>query len=326
MEYHAIGPELNLMSRLGFGCAAASGYDYGDIEEPAWNNAVRASLENGVNLFDVADVYGFGRAEELLSKALGENRHNVVLATKFGLVWDAQGRVRRDCSPKSAELALTRSLRRLRVECITLYQLHWPDDSTSLETVLETLGRFQEQGKIRFIGVSNVPIGEIRRGLLSDYVDFFQVPYSLLCRDIEKGFLALCAGAQTRVLAHSALARGLLSGSRELGARFEGADTRRRSAYFSAEGSEAKERLIDALREIANQHECGPSAVALRWALDRREISSVLVGIKNRSQLDANLQAIRLRLTRSEVELLSSLSLACPGVSSGALARRTAYQ
>jgi aryl-alcohol dehydrogenase-like predicted oxidoreductase len=326
MEYHAIGPELNLMSRLGFGCAPASGYDYGDIEETAWNSAVRASLENGINLFDVADVYGFGRAEELLSKALGENRHSVVLASKFGLVWDTQGRVRRDCSPKYAELALARSLRRLRVECITLYQLHWPDDSTSLETVLETLGRFQEQGKIRFIGVSNVPIGEIRRELISDHVDFFQVPYSLLCRDIEKDFLALCTGAQTRVLAHSALARGLLSGSRELGARFEGADTRSRSAYFSAEGSEAKERLIDALREIANQHECAPSAVALRWALDRREISSVLVGIKNRSQLDANLQAIRLRLTRSEVELLSSLSLACPGVSSGVLARRTAFQ
>lgn len=324
MEYHAIGPELNLISRLGFGCAPASGYDYGRVDEYAWMDAVRASLENGINVFDVADVYGFGRAEELLSKALGERRHTVVLASKFGLVWDAQGRIKRDSSPKRAAQALERSLRRLRVDCITLYQLHWPDGVTTLMDSLEALCTFREQGKIRFIGVSNIPIEQVPTFILSKYVDFIQIPYSLLCRESENGFFSLCAATHTKVVAHSALARGLLSGKRRLDAQFDGWDTRIRSPYFSPEGAEEKYRVIEALQEIAQLHGCAPSAVALRWALERREISCVLVGIKNRTQLDENLEAIGLRLSSDELALLSSLSSACPGVIAGTLARRAA--
>src|SRR5215469_11982545 len=112
MEYRQVGRNPMKVSRIGFGCGQASGYDYGLIDEAEWRLTVEAALESGINLFDVADVYGFGRAEELLSEALGGQRHNVVIATKCGLVWDSRGRVRRDLRRESVFRSVEASLRR----------------------------------------------------------------------------------------------------------------------------------------------------------------------------------------------------------------------
>jgi myo-inositol catabolism protein IolS len=320
MEYARLGPRGCLISQIGFGCAPVSGYDYGVVDESAWKETVRASLDHGIDFFDVADVYGFGRAEELLSHALGEQRHKVKLATKFGLAWDGQGRTRRDSSPKHIEKALNDSLRRLRVDSITLYQLHWTDGTTPLQDILDLLLSYRDEGRIQFIGVSNVALDELQRSCPAHAIDSVQVAYNLLCRAVENGLLGWCGSTRTSVLAHSGLARGLLSGRRPPGASFDGPDTRNRSGYFSREGSEDKQRLVDALRQIGKRNGCSPSAVALRWILDQPRITSVLVGMKNPSQLEDNLQAIGWRLDSDDREFLSSLSGACPGALDGALA------
>jgi aryl-alcohol dehydrogenase-like predicted oxidoreductase len=326
VEYARLGHEGCLISRVGFGCAAAGGYDYGPVDEPAWMEAVQASLDRGVNFFDVADVYGFGRAEELLSHALGEQRHTVALATKAGLAWDSEGRVRRDATRTCLARALDDSLRRLRVDSITLYQLHWPDPATPLLDSMEALMSFRDAGKIQHIGMSNVSLEQLQSLQAAFPVDAFQVGYNLLCRSAENDLFRWSSANHASILAHSGLARGLLGGKRRPGSRFEGSDTRGRSKYFSPDGQMQKQKLIEALEELGERTGRSVAAVALRWVLDHEEVTSVLAGVRNRAQLDENVGAADWRLASDDYQLLSSLSAACPGSLEGALARRTVGQ
>ena len=139
MEYRRLGKTPISISRIGFGGGPAGGYDYGPVDEGEWRSAVHAALDSGINFFDVANVYGLGRVEELLSLALGERRHDVVIATKCGLVWDRSRKVHRDLRKRTVMQSIEASLRRLRVDTISLYQIHWPDPATPIEETMETL-------------------------------------------------------------------------------------------------------------------------------------------------------------------------------------------
>jgi aryl-alcohol dehydrogenase-like predicted oxidoreductase len=312
MEFSRLGATDCAVSRLGFGCAAASNYDYGPLDEAAWIEAIHAAVDAGINFFDVAGVYGFGHAEHLLSRALGNKRHGVIIATKGGLKWDGQGRVSRDASRQQIAQDLEDSLRRLRLDIIPLYQLHWPDPRTPLVETLEALARAQREGKIRYVGVSNFSLESMQEAHWKLTIESLQVPYSLLFRDIEDGILSWCQTNETSVLAHSGLARGLLSGKRPLGSRFQANDTRRRSFYFSDEGRAQKQSLLVALNRLSERTGRSVSSISLRWILDEPRVSTILVGIKSRVQLEENLQALGWRLDASDRELLCTLSDACP--------------
>jgi len=313
MEFGWIGATDFPVSRLGFGCCAASNYDYGPLDEVAWIDAVQGAIDAGINFFDVAGVYGFGLAESLLSRALGNKRHEVIIATKGGLKWDSQGRVSRDCSSRQIVQDLEDSLRRLRLETIPLYQVHWPDPRTPLEETLGTLARCQSEGKIRFIGLSNFSVEEMQSVRRTHRIDSLQAQYNLLSREIEHGVLSWCFANETSMLAHTGLARGLLSGKRSFGSRFQANDTRTHSPYFSHEGSPQKQSLLDALDRLSKRTGRSVSSISLRWILDDPRVSSVLVGIKSRAQLKENLQATGWYLDVSDREHLCSLSDACPG-------------
>jgi aryl-alcohol dehydrogenase-like predicted oxidoreductase len=326
MEYAPLGSGGRAISRLGFGSAPASGYDYGWVDESAWIETVRASLDRGMNFFDVADVYGFGRAEELLSRALGDDRHRVALGTKFGLAWDSRGTVRRDASPAYLARALEASLRRLRVDSITLYQLHWPDPATPLEETVAALISFRDAGKIQSIGISNISGEQLQTLQGALQVDCVQVGYNLLCRNAESELFAWSSANRTSILAHTGLARGLLAGKRRIDSRFVGHDTREQSRYFSRDGQEQKQKLIAALEQVSARTGHSVAAVALRWVLDHPEVTSVLAGMKNPAQLEENAGAAGWRLAPEDFDLLSKLSAACPGSLEGALARRMSTQ
>jgi aryl-alcohol dehydrogenase-like predicted oxidoreductase len=317
MEFSELGTSNRCISRLGFGCAPASGYDYGEIEVSAWITAVNAALEAGIDFFDVADVYGFGLVEELLARALGDRRHEVTIATKGGLVWDEQGRVTRDSSPRQIERAIECSLRRLRIDVIPLYQLHWPDPATPVEDTIATLGKCQKEGKIRYIGVSNFSVNLLERAAGVDHIESQQVSYNLLSREIEEDVLPWSAAQRTSVIAHTGLARGLLAGKRLIDSRFSGSDTRGRSAYFSNEGWAEKQRLLNALVQVSTNSGRSVSSVALRWILDNPRITAVLVGIKDRAQLAENLEAVDWHMEQGDRDLLTALSDACPHNSAG---------
>jgi aryl-alcohol dehydrogenase-like predicted oxidoreductase len=198
------------------------------------------------------------------------------------------------------------------LDVIPLYQVHWPDPQTPLEETLDALARSQSEGKIRFIGVSNFSLDCMQKVQRTHRIDSLQVPYNLLCRDIENGILAWCQTTETSVLAHSGLARGLLSGRRPLGSEFQANDTRARSPYFSDEGRLEKQNLLGALDRLRERTGRSISSISLRWILDDPRVSAVLVGIKTRAQLEENLQALGWRLDASDRELLCTLSDACP--------------
>lgn len=313
MEYRRLGRTKISVSRIAFGCGAASGYDYGPVDEAEWTAAVKAALDRGVNFFDVAAVYGLGRAEELLSRALGEKRHDVVVTTKCGMVWDQRGKVRRDLSRPSVLRALEGSLQRLRIDTIPLYQIHWPDPATPIEETLETLSLCQKQGKIQHWGVSNFSLDLLRRTYQLLPFESEQVAFNLFCREPEEEVFPWCCSAQVSVLAHSGLARGLLAGRLSLGTRFDTTDSRRNSPYFSEQGRSKKQPLLDAIRLLSKRIGRSFPSVAIRWVLDNPQVTAVLVGFKNGAQVEENLQAVGWRLALEDREVLSELSAACPG-------------
>lgn len=155
MDRVSLGSTDLHVSRVGFGCAVMGGWDYGAADDNESISAVHAALDQGINFFDTADVYGLGHAEEVLGRALRDQGDDVVVATKFGVRWDAQGRTVRDCSPGWVVRALEDSLRRLGRERISLYQIHWPDPTVPIEDTMEALERCRAQGKIQHIGCCN---------------------------------------------------------------------------------------------------------------------------------------------------------------------------
>ena len=318
MEYRRLGQTDRLISRIGFGCAPASGYDYGPIDEREWFAAVGLALDRGVNFFDVADVYGFGRAEELLAEALGGKRREVVIATKCGLAWGGDGKVRRDLSKRWILSAVEGSLRRLRIDSIPLYQVHWPDPAIAIEDTMNTLARCQDEGKIQCIGVCNFSLDLLKRTHSGRRLESHQSAFNLLSTAAQNTF-TWCDCSNISNIAHSGLARGFLAGRRRsdfdrapTDASLHRTDTRFRSPYFSEAAQGEKERLMAAIRRASVEAGKSLASISLRWILDRSEISAVLVGIKSRQQLDDSLEAIDWRLAPETHSLLSVLAKACP--------------
>lgn len=322
MEYQLLGKTGELISRIGFGCAALGGFDYGAIDEDAAVRAVQTAVDFGISFFDVADVYGFGRAEELLAKALGRRCQDVVLATKVGLRWDELGHVHRDGSQDWIKRAAEGSLRRLGVDSIFLYQLHWLDPQTPFEETLAAMQECQRKGLVRHLGVCNVSLEQLKQASRMARIESIQLAYNLLCRDSEEELLTWAATNQVSVIGHSGLARGLLAGKRSWGQRFDGTDTRNSSRYFSPDDLEAKQVLLNTLRDVAWQNRQTSAAVAVRWILDNHQISSALIGMKTPEQVAEAVLATGWRLSVADRERLSVASLECVGSRTGELSRR----
>jgi len=296
------------VSVVGFGCAAMGGYDYGAADDAESIAAVHAAIDSGVNFFDVADIYGLGHAEEVLGRALAGRRDSVRVATKFGLV-SRDGRTERDASAAHVAAAIDRSLTRLGIDAIDLYQLHWPDPRTPFEETAEALERCRDAGKIRAAGVCNVTLLEAKQMNEMLPLASIQVAYNLLCRGIENDLLPWCRAEGIAVLAHSSLARGFLAGERTI----DGTDTRSRSRYFDDENRAEKRAVRDAVSAIAKSRGVSEAAVAVRWVLDHG-IDCALAGIRNRQQLDAQLGAVGWSLNKDEMNALLDASARCPGV------------
>jgi len=303
-----------------------SGYDYGRIDPDACDQAIRGALDAGVNFFDVADVYGFGQAEEILGRALGADRTRVFVASKIGVRWDRSHSLTRDLSGPYVAQAVEASLRRLCIDSLSLCQIHWPDPRTPKEETAEALLACQRAGKIELFGICNCSLEEAKEWLSLLPIVAVQVPYNLLCRESENSLFSWCAGQRIGLLAHSGLARGFLSGKYGGSPTFERMDTRRTSRYFSAVGKSEKVRLLDAMAELAAVSGCSTSAIALRWILENPNVTAVLAGVKNVQQLEDNLLSVGWSLPRMQYDQLSELSEQCPGSMSGWFAGKVEAQ
>jgi aryl-alcohol dehydrogenase-like predicted oxidoreductase len=306
-----VGTDLRI-SRIAFGCEQLGGTDWGHIDEKNVMRAVRVALDLGINCFDTADVYGLGRSECVLAEALGEQRRDVVIATKFGINWreGGPGRTRaatfRDASSRRVNEAVEASLRRLRVDCIPLYQIHWPDPATPIEVTVEALERCREAGKIKYIGCCNFGDVELQEACAASVLSTLQVPYSLVQRGVEAATLSICRERRLNVLAYGCLAYGLLSGKYSMHGVFGADDRRSRLPLFSREGLALNADVLVALAQVAQGRGRSQAQIAIRWVLDVHDVAVAIVGVKSVDQLIDNTAAMGWSLTREEWSRLDS--------------------
>ena len=287
MERISLGLSAVTTSRIGLGTWAIGGWMWGGTSEAASTATIRSAIERGITLIDTAPVYGFGRSEEIVGKALaaGGLRDSVQIATKTGLDFRS-GAVYRDSRAARIRTEIEQSLRRLRTDVIDLYQVHWPDLETPIEETARTLEDLRREGKIRAIGVSNYSSSQMDAFRAAASLDAVQSPYNLFEREIEADVLPYAQRTGLTVLSYGALCRGLLSGRMTATTKFEGDDLRRVDPKFKAPRFAAYLAAVDELRELARGR-FGKSvlALALRWVLDQGP-TIALWGARRPEQLD----------------------------------------
>ena len=271
MEQMWIGSSGIETSRIGLGTWAIGGTLWGGTDEAESIAAIRAAVERGVTLIDTAPVYGFGRSEEIIGKALavGGLRRQVSLASKLGLAW-RDGPPFRDARPERIRQEVEDSLRRLRTDVIDLYQVHWPDPATPVAETAGALEALRRAGKIRAIGVSNYAPEQMEAFRALAQLDAVQSPYNLFERQIEADVLPYAARTGLTVLSYGALCRGLLSGTMSVRRAFTGDDLRNRDPKFQGERFRQYLAAVERLDALARER-FGRSvlALALRWVLDQ---------------------------------------------------------
>ncbi len=302
MEYIKFGDYK--VSRVAFGCYAMGGYDWGEVSDIDSITAVQCALDKGINFFDTADVYGLGHSEKVLAKALGAKRHDAVIATKFGLSWDKNASISNNCSATYVVNALENSLKRLKLDCIPLYQIHWPDPSVPFEETMAALLKCKQQGKVRHIGCSNFNCSQIEN--INQYGDILslQTQYSLVDREFEDSLSDYCLSKEISVLAYGALVKGLLSGKFNSSSSFAVSDLRHRDTHFQGEEFKHNLKIADVVRVIAEKYKKTMAQVALRWVLDSPSVSCVIAGIKTTAQLNDNVGVFGWSLKAQDYDLL----------------------
>jgi aryl-alcohol dehydrogenase-like predicted oxidoreductase len=306
MECRPLGKSGLNISIQGFGCWAMGGSGWGDVDDNESIAAVHRAREHGINFFDTADAYGFGHSEQVLAKALGKDHSGLVVATKGGLAWDDQGRIRNDCSPEYLQGALEESLKRLKVERIDLYQIHWPDPSVPVE---DTIGWAFDQvaaGKIHSVGVSNYDTKQMGRALSVGPIVSLQPPYSLLDRSIEEAILPFCRKEEIGVVAYSPLGMGLLTGKFAPESTFTG--WRAIFEYFKGERYQANLRVVERLRALAEKRGVTVGQFALAWVMGQPGVTSAIVGAKRPDQVDENAGAAGVLLDEEELSSADAIA------------------
>lgn len=306
MRYQKLGQTDIQVSSVSLGTWAMGGDYWGETEEQLCIDAIHASLDMGVNLIDTAPIYGNGRSEEIVGKAIkGRRREDIVIATKFGVPY-LDGR---DSSAKTILMEVEASLKRLGTDYIDLYQAHWPDINTPAQETMETLLTLKKQGKIRAIGLSNFSCEQIDAFRACGQIDTFQPQYSLVQRQIEKDILPYCRKAGFGVLTYGSLGAGLLTGKYTEAPKMEGAERRRRFYKFYEEPYFSRAlSLVDVLRDIANERHCPVGQVAINWVSQQQGVSTALVGAKNPRQAMENAGSGEWELSADEIERITAKS------------------
>lgn len=294
------------VSRIGLGTWAIGGWMWGGTDEARSIETIRGAVEAGINLIDTAPVYGFGRSEEIVGKALEGLRDQAVIATKVALEWPDE-QVRRNASAARIRQEVEDSLRRLRTDRIDLYQVHWPDPRVPHEETAGELERLRQQGKILAIGVSNYSPEQLEAFRQFANPSTVQPPYNLFERAIEADVLPYAQRHGLVVLAYGALCRGLLSGRMTAATRFEGDDLRQGDPKFQAPRFAQYLAAVEALTTFARErHGKSMLALAIRWILDRGP-TIALWGARKPEQLQGLDEAFGWRLSGEDLAAIDAI-------------------
>jgi aryl-alcohol dehydrogenase-like predicted oxidoreductase len=312
MEKRALGNSDLQITTLGVGAWAMGGsgwrFSWGPQDDKDSIAAIRKALECGMNWIDTAAVYGLGHSEEVVGRSLEGIPHRPYIFTKCSRVWNERGKLSGSLKAESLRRECEASLRRLKIDVIDLYQIHWPLPDEDIEGGLTTLAKLKEEGKFRYIGLSNFNVSQMKRAQAMAPITSLQPPYSILARGVEKEILPYCAEQNIGVIVYAPMRSGLLSGAmtRERASALPDDDWRRRDPDFQEPKLSRNLQLVDLLRSIGKRHGRTPGEVAIAWTLRHPAVTATIVGLRRPEQVSGIIGAGEFRLSSEEIGEIES--------------------
>lgn len=308
MQTKKLGNSDMHITPIGIGAWAMGGGGWAFAWGPQDDNesvaAIQAALDAGVNWIDTAAIYGLGHSEEVVARALKGRSRRPFVFTKCERIWNERREIGKSLKADSIRREVEASLRRLQVDVIDLYQIHWPEPDEDIEEGWTTLAQLQREGKVRWIGVSNFNADQMRRAQAIAGITSLQPPYSMLAREIEETAFPYTQANGIGVLVYSPMKSGLLSGAmtRERIAAMPEDDWRRRTPHFQEPRLTRNLELAERLRAIGRRHGRTPGEVAVAWTLRHPAVTAAIVGVRSAQQVEGVIGAAEFRLAPEEVE------------------------
>lgn len=297
------------VSSVGLGCMGLSEFYGAPVPDDDGVRLLHEAVDRGVTHFDTAEIYGIGRNESLVGKALADRRDGLVIATKFGPRRDPGAPRGVDGSPANVKRASEGSLSRLGLDHIDLYYLHRVDPDTPIEETVGAMARLVEEGKVRALGLSEASAETLRRAHAVHPITALQTEYSLFSRDVEEGILPTCRELGVTLVAYSPLGRGLLTGRWQESFDADDGDFRRvAQPRFQDANLDANRALVEVVKRVAARHDVKPAQVALAWVLSQGPGVVTIPGTTKLSHLESNLGALEVELTPQDLEELAPLA------------------
>ena len=292
---------------IGFGAWAIGGgnweFAWGAQDDKQSVEAIQRSLDLGVNWIDTAAVYGLGHSEEVVAKALQGRTNRPYIFTKCSLIWDDSREIDHNLKADSVRRECEASLRRLKVDVIDLYQIHWPNPDPDIEEGWQTLAKLKDEGKVRYIGVSNFNVPQMERAMKIAPITSLQPPYSAIERTVEAEVLPFCQQHNIGVIAYSPMQSGLLTGAmtKERITNFPDDDWRKRDAEFQEPRLSRNLALAELFKQIGARYGRSAGEVALAWTMRHPALTANIVGARNARQVDGTIGAMSFRLSSEEI-------------------------
>jgi len=310
MEYRQLGKSDLSVSTIGYGAWGIGGKPFWSTEgEENSIRSIEKSIDLGINFYDTAPVYGFGYSEELLGRALQSKRKDVIIATKCGLVWKKEDlkAIRKRATRESILEEIDLSLKRLRTDYIDLYQVHWPDESTPIEETMNTLLQIQKEGKIRYIGVSNYSVDQMKESLNYGQIISLQPMYSMLERDIEKESLPFCVENDIGIICYSPLASGVLTGKYDENTKFQDWRGQGIIGNFTGDVYVSHIKKVKQIAKIAQKHGKTLAQLAINWLLHPKGVTTAIVGVKNPDHVEQNMSSVGWDIPDNDLKIISDI-------------------
>ena len=300
MEYSSLGKTGKKITKLTFGCWEMGGTQWELTSDENNIKVINMAFDHGITAFDTAEGYGNGHSEEVLGKALMGKRDKCFVATKVAPENLRAGDVRR---------SVTESLKRLKTGYLDLYYIHWPNKEIPLEETMGEMSRLKKEGLIRAIGVSNFTLPLLKEALTFDRVEAIQNEWSLLQRNIEDEMEAFCTENQIGIMSYSSIAKGILTGVFHFGGYvLKESDFRSPRRLFQKEHLEKERPLLDAMKEIAERKNILISQLAIGWLLNKKSLTSAIVGTQDEKHLIENIESLNISLSPNDMDTLGTIS------------------